>query len=153
MSVQTILLNKDSNQRGIYDAQLHSCQVYKTPVDPTDAVPLSYTVGPSPPLQPFEAVVVVGIQGDIPDINYSTFVTRASDGYVYTQKDWNCTVVGFQNEGEYNVENVFPSTKNSSGVNDGYWHVAVSRSLPDPPLPGTDYIWCLMTRKIYQLGL
>jgi len=148
MSLQNILLNTNPNQQGLYDAQLHSCQIYKTPVLPTDAVPLDYSLA-TPPLPPFDAVYVVGLQGIDPTTNYKYRVTQQG-GYIYPQSEWNCMVVGFQNENKDNVANVFPSRTNENDINDGTWYVGSSRSLSNN-LPGYDYIWCLMSRKIYEL--
>jgi hypothetical protein len=43
MSVSDILLDKNLSNQGIFDAQLHSLQVYKTPTLPTDVITLQHS--------------------------------------------------------------------------------------------------------------
>jgi len=65
MSLQNALLGESTNEQGLYDAQVHSLQIYKEPTLPTDVVNLaSFDTIQLPPF-----IEYVNINNLVPDYN------------------------------------------------------------------------------------
>ena len=89
MSIQNILLGSDTSNQGTFDAQLHSLQVYKTPILPTDVLTLQHSASagfnvffdtdvPPPPLNITVPGIYVCLGG--PNVYNLPLITQAMNG-------------------------------------------------------------------------
>lgn len=104
MSVTDILLGKNPNQLGIYDAQLHSLQILDDPVENDDAVNLAYfNIHDIVPFIEFAGVVNIpppstGIAGNVYILESQIVHDPPIPGEPYFRTDyWNCAMAGFRN--------------------------------------------------------
>ena len=136
MSEQEITLgqSKDSNY------QLHSLQVYKTPVLPTDAVNLLYS-GQGGPIKPFYCTTAVDLQSG-PDDFPGYFISNVDYPAGFPFADWECAMLGFQNS---DVKNTYIAWPNVSG---GKWYIYYRRTGSGSP----DKLNMLMVRKQFIIA-
>ena len=131
MSEQEITLGESTDS----NYQLHSLRVYKTPVLPTDAVNLLYS-GQGGPIKPFYCTTAVDLQSG-PDDFPGYKVTAFPEYTEFPVADWECAMVGFQNQ---DVKNTYVAWPNVSG---GNWYVYYRRTGSG----GLDKLNMLMVRK------
>ena len=135
MSEQEITLGQSTDS----NYQLHSLQVYKTPVLPTDAVNLLYS-GQGGPIKPFYCATVVSDQSGPDDFPgypiYGAYGGPYQDGFLVAE--WDCAMVGFYNSDTKNTYIAWPNVGPG-----GYWYVYYRRTGSDTP----DKLNMLMVRK------
>jgi len=143
MSLQNILLNTDTNQQGLYDAQLHSCQVYKTPVLPTDVLRKQDLATALPFIK---QLFMPNLTPTLPPATVTTeSVYTLEDVYgtgdTYSANDYICVGIGFSNNRDEDVRGFSPMTNN------GLCAVSYHRSSELLNTLGTDNIWAWVIPK------
>jgi len=160
MSVSDILLGKDPNQLGIYDAQLHSLQVLNAPVDNDDVVNLAYfnihDIVPFIELPTVLGAVPVNQNAGNEYIFQTTAVHNPPfPGDPYYRTDiWECGMAGFLNtfSGTFDGQPANTQACNpvpvASPLGDGtsVWAIHYKRTY-DGGTKGTDSVKAMMVLK------
>jgi len=133
MSIQNILLSSDPNEFGLYDAELHSCQIYKTPALPTDVI-REQDIAPLPAVKFINAIEMNNLTPTLPFLTVTTTSVYTLTGN-FPVADYVCVGVGFSNDRNENVRGFSP------GIQGGFCAIRYFRTSEVINTLGTDNIW------------